>query len=70
MVTKKISNLILVSTEKLPAERSLGDLGLDSMLAAEFRTFIDLLDKETTVKSLALLISKEIEAKVQMQNAS
>ena len=68
IVTKKISNLILLPVEQLEPERHLGDFGLDSMLAAEFRTFIfrtlevdvpfmTLLAKSTTVNDLAQLIA-------------
>ena len=40
IVQKKIANLILLPVEKLKPEQPLGDFGLDSMLAAEFRTFV------------------------------
>ena len=75
IVTKKISNLILLPVEKLEPERHLGEFGLDSMLAAEFRTFIfkaldvdvpfmTLLAKSTTVNDLAQLIADGLGAKV------
>lgn len=75
IVAKKIANLILLPVEKLRAEQSLGDFGLDSMLAAEFRTFIfhklevdvpfvTLLAKSTSVNSLAQLITEGLEKRV------
>jgi hypothetical protein len=67
VVAKKMSNLILLPMEKLRLDQKLGEFGLDSMLAAEFRTFIfhalevdvpfvTLLNKDTNVNSLAQLI--------------
>ncbi len=64
ILAKKISNLILLPVAKLKPEQQLGDFGLDSMLAAEFRTFnfkalevdvpfMTLLAKSTSVNSLA-----------------
>ena len=75
IVAKKISNLILLPVEKLKPEQQLGDFGLDSMLAAEFRTFIfkalevdvpfmTLLAKSTSVNSLAQLIADAFEERV------
>lgn len=67
LVAKKISNLILLPVEKLEPEQELGQFGLDSMLASEFRRyvfqalevdvpFMTLLAKNTSVDSLAQLI--------------
>ncbi|KGO64925.1 hypothetical protein PEX1_009200 [Penicillium expansum] len=67
VVSKKLSNLILLPESELEADRPLGDFGLDSMLAAEFRTFIFrtfevdvpfvvLLKRSTTVNTLTGLI--------------
>ena len=75
VVTKKISNLILLPVEKLEPERQLGEFGLDSMLAAEFRTYIfktlavdvpfmTLLAETTSVNDLARLIADGLEEKV------
>lgn len=75
IVTKKISNLILLPVEKLEPEQHLGEFGLDSMLAAEFRTFIfkalevdvpfmTLLAKSTSVNDLAQLIADGLGEKV------
>ena len=73
VVTKKISNLILLPAEQLAPDRRLGDFGLDSMLAAEFRTFVfkafggvdvpfmTLLAKETSVDGLARLVAEGLE---------
>ena len=72
VVAKKMSNLILLPMEKLQSDQKLGEFGLDSMLAAEFRTFIfhalevdlpfvTLLNKDTSVNSLAQLITKGLQ---------
>ncbi|PYI29622.1 polyketide synthase [Aspergillus indologenus CBS 114.80] len=69
VVSKKISNLILLPETELDPDRPLGDFGLDSMLAAEFRTFVFrtfevdvpfvvLLQRNTTVTLLAELIAQ------------
>ncbi|KAF2877547.1 KR domain-containing protein [Massariosphaeria phaeospora] len=74
VISKKISNLILLPLKKLRLDKMLGEFGLDSMLAAEFRTFVyhtlevdvpfmTLLDKGATVNDIARLISEQIEAK-------
>ena len=75
VVAKKISNLILLPVEDLRPEQPLGQFGLDSMLAAEFRTFVfkalgvdvpfmTLLAKDTSVDGLAQLIANEVEGRV------
>ncbi|PWY86696.1 polyketide synthase [Aspergillus heteromorphus CBS 117.55] len=69
LVSRKLSNLILLPEGKLQPDQPLGDFGLDSMLAAEFRTFIfrtlgvdvpfvALLDRGATVDVLAGLIAE------------
>ena len=74
LVTGKIANLILLPVEKLKPEQELGQFGLDSMLATEFRRhmfqilevdvpFMMLLAKNTTVNSLAEVIVKGLEDK-------
>ena len=72
IVTKKISNLILLPADKLSPSQHLGDFGLDSMLAAEFRTFVfkafggvdvpfmTLLAKETSVDGLARIVAEGV----------
>ena len=68
IVAKRISNLILLPVGRLGFDQKLGEFVLDSMLAAEFRTFVfrslevdvpfmTLLDKNTSVNSLAELIT-------------
>jgi hypothetical protein len=75
IVKKKMANLILLPADKLQPEKKLGEFGLDSMLAAEFRTFVyhalevdvpfmTLLDKTTSVSSLAALITEQMEEKM------
>ncbi|KAI0859729.1 KR-domain-containing protein [Xylaria cubensis] len=39
-VPKKFSNLVLVREDKLDVAKPIGDIGVDSMLAAEFRSWI------------------------------
>ena len=74
VLTNKISNLILLPAKKLRSEQNFGEFGLDSMLVAEFRTFIfhaldvdvpfmTLLDKSMSVNRLAQLIADELEAR-------
>ncbi|RAH60136.1 polyketide synthase [Aspergillus piperis CBS 112811] len=73
VVSKKISNLILLPENDLKADQPLGDSGLDSMLAAEFRTFvfrmfevdipfIVLLKRSTTVNHLVDIIAQGLRA--------
>ncbi|GFN14344.1 polyketide synthase [Aspergillus tubingensis] len=73
VVSKKISNLILLPENDLKADQPLGDSGLDSMLAAEFRTFIFrmfevdipfvvLLKRSTTVNHLVDMIAQGLRA--------
>ena len=72
VVAKKMSNLILLPMEKVQLDQKFGEFGLDSMLAAEFRTFIfhalevdvpfvTLLNKDTSVNSLAQLITEGLQ---------
>lgn len=71
MVGKKMANLILLPQNKLRLDQRLGDFGIDSMLAAEFRTYIFhalevdvpfmmLLDKSTTVGSLSAFVLERL----------
>ncbi|KAI0179744.1 polyketide synthase [Hypoxylon sp. FL1284] len=80
IVANKMSNLILLPAGQLRPEQKLGEFGIDSMLAAEFRTFIfhalevdvpfmTLLDKHTSVRSLAETIVKELESR-QVKNGA
>ncbi|CAI7567668.1 unnamed protein product [Penicillium viridicatum] len=72
VVSRKLSNLILLPESQLEADRPLGEFGLDSMLAAEFRTFIFrtfevdvpfvvLLKRSTTVNLLTGLIAQGLQ---------
>ncbi|TGJ85285.1 hypothetical protein E0Z10_g3506 [Xylaria hypoxylon] len=74
IVARKISNLILLPVESLRPEQKLGEFGIDSMLAAEFRVsifhaldvdvpFMTLLDKQTSVRSLTEMIMTELGSK-------
>ncbi|KAJ5701470.1 KR domain-containing protein [Penicillium malachiteum] len=72
VVLKKLSNLILLPETQLEADQPLGEFGLDSMLAAEFRTyifrifevdvpFVVLLKRSTTVNLLTGLIAEGLQ---------
>ncbi|KAI0840953.1 polyketide synthase [Hypoxylon sp. FL0890] len=74
IVANKISNLILLPVEQLRPEQKLGEFGIDSMLAAEFRTsifhaldvdvpFMTLLNKQTSVRSLTEIIIEGLESR-------
>ena len=74
MVGKKIANLILLPVDKLRLDQKLGDFGMDSMLAAEFRTYIFhalevdvpfmmLLDRSTTVDSLSAVVVESLKGR-------
>ncbi|OTA96139.1 hypothetical protein M434DRAFT_28226 [Hypoxylon sp. CO27-5] len=74
IVANKISNLILLPVEQLRPEQKLGEFGIDSMLAAEFRTsifhalevdvpFMTLLDKQTSVRSLTEIIMEGLKSR-------
>jgi hypothetical protein len=71
VVSAKIGALLLVGVEELSPEKQLADFGMDSMLAAEFRgavfrvfrvdvPFATLLDKRTSVTSLATLVASRL----------
>ncbi|KAI0006809.1 hypothetical protein F4779DRAFT_595040 [Xylariaceae sp. FL0662B] len=71
VVTKKFSNLVLVQADKLDVLKSINEIGVDSMLAAEFRSwifqvfkidvpFLTLLASSTTLSSLAELVSDNL----------
>ncbi|RAO74337.1 uncharacterized protein BHQ10_010349 [Talaromyces amestolkiae] len=71
IICKKMANLILLPQNKLRLDQRLGDFGIDSMLAAEFRTYIFhaleidvpfmmLLDKSTTVGSLSAFVLEKL----------
>ncbi|KAI1078223.1 hypothetical protein F5B20DRAFT_548487 [Whalleya microplaca] len=71
VVTKKFSNLVLVQADKLDVLKSINEIGVDSMLAAEFRgwifqvfkidvAFLTLLASSTTLTSLSELISDSL----------
>ncbi|KAI0182175.1 KR domain-containing protein [Xylaria flabelliformis] len=71
VVAKKFSNLVLVREDKLNVAKPIGDIGVDSMLAAEFRSWIfqtfkadvpylALLATSTTLASLAKFITESI----------
>jgi KR domain/Zinc-binding dehydrogenase/Phosphopantetheine attachment site len=75
MVGKKISNLILLPFDKLRLDQKLGDFGMDSMLAAEFRTYIFhalevdvpfmmLLENCTTVNSISAVVVENLKSRL------
>ena len=71
VIAHKFCNFILLPLEKLDSTRALSDFGMDSMLAAEFRSwfyqvfkvdvpFLTLLAKTTNVESLAKNVAEEL----------
>jgi len=71
VILKRFSNLILMQIDKIDVARSLAKFGMDSMLAAEFRTwfyqafkvdipFLTLLADATTLTTLGDLVSEQI----------
>lgn len=70
-VAKRFSNLILLSFPQVEVSKPLADYGMDSMIAAEFRTwifqafkvnipFLDLLNKTVTITSLSETVYAEV----------
>ncbi|KAF3223872.1 hypothetical protein TWF679_000305 [Orbilia oligospora] len=73
-VTRQFSELVLVAANKLNTTKPLHGYGLDSMFAAEFRSwlyrtfkvdisFLELLDSNTTIQKLGKIIAEKIEVK-------
>lgn len=67
LIVKRFSNLVLQQADKIDPSKALSKFGMDSMLAAEFRTwfyqafkvdvpFLTLLSDETTLNSLGNLV--------------
>jgi KR domain/Phosphopantetheine attachment site len=70
-VTKRFGNLVLLPQPQVDVSKPLGEYGMDSMIAAEFRTwflqsfsvdipFLTLLSKTTTVQSLSETVTAEV----------
>ena len=73
LIAKRFSNLVLIPVERIDSARPLVKFGMDSMLAAEFRTwfyqafkvdvpFLTLLSAAVTLRSLGELVEKEVVA--------
>jgi len=71
LISKRFSNLVLVPVEKIDSAKPLVKFGMDSMLAAEFRTwfyqafrvdvpFLTLLSEKVTLGSLGELVEKDV----------
>lgn len=71
LIAKRFSNLVLVPVEKIDTTRPLVKFGMDSMLAAEFRTwfyqafkvdvpFLTLLSETVTLRTLGEMVEKEV----------
>jgi acyl carrier protein len=71
LIIKRFSNLILVPLEKVDVNKPLAEYGMDSMIAAEFRTwffntfkvdipFLELLSKTVTLQSVANTVVNEL----------
>lgn len=72
-IMKRFSNLVLIPLEKVDATKALAAYGMDSMTAAEFRTwffqtfkvdipFLELLSKTVTISSLSETVFVELDA--------
>ena len=72
-IVKRFSNLVLVPLDKVDCSKPLAAYGMDSMIAAEFRTwffstfkvdipFLELLSKNVTISSLSNTIFAEVES--------
>jgi acyl carrier protein len=73
-IAKRFGDLVLLSANKVSLEKPLDEYGMDSMIAAEFRSwffqsfkvdvpFLELLGKTTTVSSLSKVVLKEVKAR-------
>ncbi|RFU27489.1 hypothetical protein B7463_g8851, partial [Scytalidium lignicola] len=71
-ISKRFSNLVLIPLDKVDVAKSLAGYGMDSMIAAEFRTwffqslkvdipFLELLSKTVTLNSLSQAVITEID---------
>lgn len=72
-VVKRFSNLVLVPLDRVDCSKPLAAYGMDSMIAAEFRTwffstfkvdipFLELLSKNVTISSLSDTVFAELES--------
>ena len=71
-ITKRFSNLVLLPLEKVDKNKSLSSYGMDSMIAAEFRSwfhgafqvdvpFLDLMGASSSIQSLAQTVFAEVQ---------
>jgi len=71
LIAKKFANFILIAAEQVDVQKPLAGFGMDSMLAAEFRTwfytafkvdipFLTLLSQTVTVHALAEMTTNEV----------
>lgn len=76
LIVKRFLNLVLIPAAKLDVQKPLGKYGMDSMLAAEFRSwlyrtfktdvpFLELLSESVTLSSLVDLIENEVKKKIE-----
>ena len=76
LIAKRFVNLVLIPAAKLDVLKPLGKYGMDSMLAAEFRTwiyrtfkidvpFLELLSESVTLRSVVDLIENEVRKKIE-----
>lgn len=72
-IVRRFSNLVLVPLDKVDCAKPLAAYGMDSMIAAEFRTwffstfevdipFLELLSKTVTIRSLSDTVFAEVES--------
>ncbi|KAK6356052.1 hypothetical protein TWF718_000426 [Orbilia javanica] len=73
-VAGRFGELVLVAADKVNIIKPLDEYGLDSMVAAEFRSwfyqafkvdisFLELLDKNTTIQKLGKIVTEKVEAR-------
>ena len=71
LIANRFSNLVLIPSAKIEVQKPLIKFGMDSMLAAEFRTwfyqafkvdvpFLTLLNETTTIQSLGEIVANEV----------
>lgn len=76
LVRKRFSNLLLMPLEAVDAKKAIASFGVDSMIAAEYRTwfwtvfkvdiqFLDILSSTNTLQSLTDMVERELMGKIE-----
>lgn len=80
LIRRRFSNLVLLQLDRIDVDRPLAGYGMDSMIAAEFRTwffttfkvdvpFLELLSKSVTLRSLARLVRQELSTRFELEGS-